>query len=120
MNFSELTWTADNWNEDLQQNMGFQAQYEADNGYLLVVNTQLPEDMTPLPSATEVGQLYTCYIYAWNRAADDAPTSTEADCTNNRVDSVIDEVEALAMPEAEEDPNADTSEEPSGPAGQWD
>ena len=95
-------------------------QYEADNGYLLVVNTQLSEDGTPLPSATEAGQLYTCQIYAWNRAADDAATSTETDCTSDVVDTIIDEVEALAMPEAEEDPNADTSEEPSGPAAQWD
>ena len=62
--------------------------YEADNGYLLVVNTQLSEeqaapDGTPLPSATETGQLYSCAIYAWNRAEGDAPTSVEADCTNN-------------------------------------
>lgn len=125
MTFAELTWTPDNWNEEIGQNMGFQAQYEADNGYLLVVNTQLSEeqaapDGTPLPSATEAGQLYSCAIYAWNRAEGDAATSVEADCTNNRVDSVIDEVEALAMPEAETDPNGDTSEEPSGPTPQWD
>ena len=61
MTFAELTWNPDNWNEEIGQNMGFQAQYEADNGYLLVVDTQLSEeqaapDGTPLPSATEAGQ----------------------------------------------------------------
>tara|TARA_B100000768_G_scaffold175623_1_gene187282 strand:+ start:795 stop:1133 length:339 start_codon:yes stop_codon:yes gene_type:complete len=91
MGFLDLTWNADFLNGETNQNMGFQAQYEADNGCLLIVDTKIEGIETPLASATEAGQLYKCTILSWDRS----PHSVEEDCTNNRVDSIIDVVEAI-------------------------
>ena len=115
MTFSELTWSPDNLSPDGVTHMGWQAQYETENGYLLMVNTVTGAD--PLASATETGQLYTCLIYSWDREAGDAPISTEGDCNSTRVADKIIEVEGLALPEAEE---TTTTTEAPGPAGQWD
>ena len=50
MTFSELTWNADCFNEATNQNMGFQAQYEADNGYLIVIDTVLADKTEENPN----------------------------------------------------------------------
>ena len=118
MNFADLTWNQDAWNEEQEVHMGWQAQYEAPNGYLLIVNTQLNDDYTVQASATEAGLTYSCSIYSWDRAENSDPISTENDCTNNRVDSIIDEVEALTLPEVEETTTTTTAA--PGPSGQWD
>ena len=36
MTFQELTFVGDNYSEDLEVNMGWQAQWEAPNGYLVM------------------------------------------------------------------------------------
>jgi len=90
MTFEELTFVGDNYSEDLGANMGWQAQWEAPNGYLVVVNAQLPEDGSILPSATEAGQLYTCSVWAADRPeGGETPETTEADCDTSRVTQII-------------------------------
>ena len=97
MRFSDLTWNTDSLGMDGVTNMGWQSQYEADNGCLLVVDTNIEGANTegietPLATANEPGQRYRCTILSWdNRTL----ISIEEDCTNNRVDSIISEVEAL-------------------------
>ena len=118
MTFAELTWNPDQWNDETQSHWGWQAQYEADNGYLIVANTQLGE--TPLASATESGQKYSVVIFSWDRAEGvSSPIFNEADCTNNRVSTLIDQTVAYAQPDAEEDPN-DTTTTTASPDGQGD
>ena len=100
MTFSELTWSPDNWNEELELHVGWQAQYQAPNGYLLVVNAQLNLDGSPLASAYSNGQLYSCSVYSWNRTDEGTDVmSTEHECGDDRVDAIIQEVEALTLPE---------------------
>ena len=118
MTFSELTWSADSWNEELESHMGWQAQYESPNGYLLIVNAQLNGNFTPLATGTGTGQQYSCSIYPWNRVEETEATSVEHDCGDNRVQEIIREVEALTLPEVEETTTTTTT--PSGPAAQWD
>ena len=90
MTFEDLTFVADNYNEDLEANMGWQAQWEAANGYLVVVNAQLPEDGSVLPSAAEAGQLYTCQVWSPDRPeGGETPYTTEADCDTARVTQII-------------------------------
>ena len=100
MTFSELTWSPDNWSEELETHLGWQAQYETPNGYLLVVNTELNKDGSPLTSATTTGQLYSCSIFSWDRREGETSTiSTETECGDDRVHAIIGEAEALTVPE---------------------
>jgi len=90
MTFQELTFVGDNYSEDLEVNMGWQAQWEAPNGYLVMVNTQLPEDGSVLPSATETGQLYSCSVWSPDRPEGGVtPYTTESDCDSARVTQII-------------------------------
>ena len=116
MTFAELTWNQDNLAADGVTKMGWQAQYETDKGYLLMVNTVLGEDA--LASATEAGQLYNCSIYSWDREETSEPTSTEDGVDATRVEAIITEVEALTLPEVEETTTTTTAD--PGPAPQWD
>jgi hypothetical protein len=116
MTFSELTWNQDQWNEDTQSLTSWQAQYEADNGYLLIVNTQ--SETLPV-TANETGQLYSCSIWSYDRSVgSSSPIFTEGDCTNNRISTLIDQTKAYAQPEPEVDPNETSDPDPA--SGQWD
>jgi hypothetical protein len=119
MTFSNLTWKRDT--KDAEGNdLGWRAEYEAPNGYLLCVDCVIDftlENPT-LASATAPGQRYNTSIWSWDRAEGLAdPYSEELNCTNNRVDSIIDEVEAL---EGESFPETTTTTAAPGPTGQWD
>ena len=115
MNFADLTWNPDNWNEDQQLNLGFQAQYEAENGWSICVNTQLPEDGSQLASATAPDQLYRCTVWSWDRQEGDTePHSSEDDCSSARVQELLTELATLAG-----EVTTTTTAAP-GPAGQWD
>ena len=128
MTFAELTWNPDQWSDDLEACLGWQAQWEADNGYLCVINAELNEDQTPLASATETGQLYTCQVFKWDRSNHpddenyDPRYSVNSGMTSAEVETKLNEVNGYAQPEPEVDPNADTSDpgaENQG-GGQWD
>ena len=96
MIFTDLTWNADSLGSDGVTNMGWQSQYNVDNGYLIVVDTNIAGIEDPLVSATETGQLYKCTVWSWDR--DETTTeaySTEEDCTSTRVEAIMAEVEAL-------------------------
>jgi hypothetical protein len=116
MTFAELTWNPDNLAADGVTHMGWQAQYETDKGYILVVNAVLGEDA--LASATEAGQLYNCSTYSWDRDENSTPLSSEDGVDATRVEAIITEVEALTLPEVEE--TTTTTTEAPGPAPQWD
>ena len=120
MRFADLTWARDVQDENGNY-MGWRAEYEAPNGFLLCVDCVLDstlEDPT-LASATEPDQKYNATIFSWDRAAGSTDYhSQELGCTNNRVDTIIGEMEALqgeVFPET-----TTTTAAPSGPSGQWD
>ena len=126
--FAELTWNPDQWNDEQEVCLGWQAQWEADNGYLCVINAELNESETPLASATETGQLYTCQVFKWDRSSHsgdetyDPLYSINSGMTSAEVETKLNEVNGNAQPEPEVDPNADTSDpgaENQG-GGQWD
>jgi hypothetical protein len=123
MTFSELTWNPDQWNEELEAHMGWQAQYVAPNDCLLVVNTQLNADLSAPQSATENGQMYSCAVYSWDREEDSEPLSIESDCGDDRVQTIISEVEALqgeTTTTTTAAPTTTTTTAAPAPAPQWD
>ena len=101
MTFSELTWNADCFNEATNQNMGFQAQYEADNGYLIVVDTVLADrteenpNGVALTTATAGGQLYTVSTWSWNREENGAPMAAYELQNSGEVDTLITQLKAM-------------------------
>lgn len=123
MTFAELTFNPDQWNEDLERHVGFQAQWEADNGYLCVVDAEVGE--TPLDTATAEGQTYTVVVYKWDRSSHDGDASYSPIYSMNsgmpasEVETKLNEVNGYALPEPETDPNEESEETPSG-SGQWD
>ena len=123
MTFAELTFNPDQWNDAAEGFMGFQAQWEADNGYLCTVNAEVGE--TPLDTATAEGQLYTCMVYKWDRSNHEGDEtyepiySTNSGMTSAEVETKLNEVNGYALPEPEVDPNAPVEEENNAP-GQWD
>lgn len=103
MTFSELTWNADCFNEATNQNMGFQAQYEADNGYLIVVDTVLADKTEENPngvalaSATEAGQLYNITTWSWDREAAGEPMASYELQNSGEVDALITQLKAIQI-----------------------
>lgn len=96
MVFADLTWSPDGLSPDGITKMGWQSQYNVDNGYLIVINTNIEGIETPLASATESDQLYNCTVWSWDRdeTTEDAYL-IEADCLNTRIEAIMAEVEAL-------------------------
>jgi|TARA_B110001450_G_C17514144_1_gene437700 hypothetical protein len=103
MTFSELTWNADCFNEATNQNMGFQAQYEADNGYLIVVDTVLADKTEENPngvalaSATEAGQLYNITTWSWDRESAGEPMASYELQNSGEVDVLITQLKAIQI-----------------------
>lgn len=101
MTFSELTWNADCFNEATNQNMGFQAQYETDNGYLIVVDAVLTDKTEENPngvalaSATEAGQLYNVTTWSWNREENGAPMASHDLQNSSEVDAIITQLKSM-------------------------
>lgn len=98
MVFADLTWSADQLGLDGVTKMGWQSQYNVDNGYLIVINTNIEGIETPLASATEPDQLYNCSVWSWNRDETTVEADAyliEADCLNTRIEAIMAEVEAL-------------------------
>ena len=122
MTFEELTWNQDCWDEDKQAHMGWQAQWEAPNGYLCVVDAQVSSE--PLASATEAGQLYNFTIVKWDRSSHDGDASYDPQYSFNEglqpseVTTKLAEAEAIPQPAPEVDPNE--VEDPPVEGGQWD
>ena len=121
MNFADLTWERDIKDVD-GNDLGWRAEYEAPNGYLLcvecVVDFQAENGEPALASATAPDQKYNVSIWSWDRAEGSAdPYSEESNITNNRVDSIIDEMEAL---EGEVFPETTTTTTQAPDSGQWD
>ena len=122
MAFTDLTWTAGFWNEETQSNVGFESQWEASNGYLLCVRTELPGTGGTIPAtATGAGQLYDCEVYSWDRAenSEAVAVSSEYGVDATRVEAIMGEVNAIALPEVEETTTTTTTAAP-GPSPQWD
>tara|TARA_B100000768_G_scaffold175623_1_gene187281 strand:+ start:481 stop:792 length:312 start_codon:yes stop_codon:yes gene_type:complete len=103
MTFSELTWSADCFNEVTNQNMGFQAQYEADNGFLIVIDTVLADQTEEAPNgvalatATESGQLYNCTIWGSNREEGGSAISSYELQNSSEIDTRITELKAMTI-----------------------
>ena len=102
MTFSELTWNADCFNEATNQNMGFQAQYESDNGFLIVIDTVLTDKTEENPngvalaSATEAGQLYNVTTWDWNRTEDETNPLASYELQNSgEVDTLITQLKLM-------------------------
>jgi hypothetical protein len=101
MTFSELTWQPDCFNAETNQNMGFQAQYEADNKFLIVVDTVLADKTEENPngvalsSATADGQLYTVTTWSWNREENGAPMATYELQNSTEVDGLITQLKSM-------------------------
>ena len=98
MVFADLTWSADALSSDGATKMGWQSQYNVDNGYLIVINTNIEGIETPLVSANEPDQLYKCSVWSWNRdetTVDADAYLIEEDCTSARIEAIMTEVEAL-------------------------
>jgi len=124
--YSNLIWNPTYYDSAKDANLGFYSEYVGTTGWLVIVETELTartEENTDTNgaflSATENGLTYKCSIFPWNRVAgDNTPHSVEENCTNNRVDSILDEVDAMAGPEYPEETTTTTAA--PGPAGQWD
>ena len=120
MTFADLTWNRDIKDAD-GNDLGWRAEYEAPNGFLLCVDCVINYELEnpALASATAPDQKYTASIWSWDRSEGSVdPYSEELNCTNNRVDSIIDEMEAL---EGETFPETTTTTTIApGPAAQWD
>ena len=103
MTFSELTWNADCFNEVTNQNMGFQAQYETDNGYLMVVDAVLTDKTEENPngvalaSATGAGQLYNVTTFSWDREENDPAMASYELQNNTEVDALIIQLKAMTI-----------------------
>jgi hypothetical protein len=103
MTFSELTWNADCFNEVTNQNMGFQAQYETDNGYLMVVDAVLTDKTEENPngvalaSATGAGQLYNVTTFSWDREENDPAMASYELQNNTEVDALIIQLKAMTV-----------------------
>lgn len=119
MAFADLTWTAGFWNEEAQANMGFESQWYGSNGYLLRVRTKVHGTDHPVPAtATEAGQLYDCEVYSWDRTENSEAVSSEYGVDATRVEAIMGEVDAIALPEVEE--TTTTTTIAPGPPPQWD
>jgi len=119
MAFADLTWTAGFLNEETQANMGFWSEWEGSNGYLLRVRTEIYGTEDPVPAtATEAGQLYDCEVYSWDRGENSEAVSSEYGVDAARVEAIMGEVNAIALPEVEE--TTTTTTIAPGPAPQWD
>jgi hypothetical protein len=103
MTLSELTWNADCFNEVTNQNMGFQAQYETDNGYLMVVDAVLTDKTEENPngvalaSATGAGQLYNVTTFSWDREENDPAMASYELQNNTEVDALIIQLKAMTV-----------------------
>ena len=118
MNFSDLTWNPDNWNEELQQHVGFQAQYEAENGWLICISAYPEDGGEALTTATGPDQKYSCSVWSWDRAeGDETPYSNEDNCTSARAQDILTELGTYA---GEVFPETTTTTAAPGPSGQWD
>lgn len=96
MTFSELTWN------QIQQEARWQVEYEAPNGYVLLVHTSATEAAT---SPTDPGVTYICETYSWDRTTDSEPLNIQDDLDAEGVQYCIDWVTNAADPEPEVDLN---------------
>ncbi len=124
--YSNLNWTPTYYVPESEIYLGFSAEYVGSTGWLAIVETELSsrtEETTDengaFISPNELGQTYKCSIYSWDRVGGtDTTHSVEENCTSNRVDTILDEVDAMAGPEYPEETTTTTIA--PGPAGQWD
>ena len=93
MTFSELTFTPDQWNEDVQAHFSFQSQWESDNGYLCLVNADSSQD--PLTECCAEGQTYSVIVLPPDRSEGGEIVSIDSSLTPTQVEAKINEVAAI-------------------------